>query len=133
MLSLPFKAGFFYFLILFAVGFLLGTVRVFLIAPLLQEALATALELPVILTVSWIVCARLVRHFYVPAILRTRITMGAVALALLLTAECMLGVVGFGLSMNDQLARYQQTGPMLGLMAQILFALFPAVQLYTKK
>ncbi len=59
--------------------------------------------------------------------------MGAVALALLLAAECLLGVFGFGLSMNEQWARYQQTGPMLGLAAQIAFALFPAIQLYTKK
>jgi hypothetical protein len=40
---LPYKSGFFYFLILFAVGFVLGTVRVLVTAPLMHEALATLL------------------------------------------------------------------------------------------
>ena len=129
----PYKSGFLYFLILFAVGFVLGALRVLVTAPLMNENLATMLELPVILTISWVVCAWLVRYFHIPAILHTRIIMGGLALALLLAAETLLGVIGFGLSIHEQVARYQQTAPMLGLMAQILFALFPAIQLYTKK
>jgi hypothetical protein len=54
--------------------------------------------------------------------------MGAVAFTLLIAAETVLGVVGFGQTLQQQLAGYRDTGPMLGLVAQIASALFPLAQ-----
>jgi hypothetical protein len=54
--------------------------------------------------------------------------MGAVAFAMLIGAETILGVVGFHRTIEQQLAVYRETGPMLGLMAQIVFAVFPITQ-----
>ena len=36
-----------------------------------------------------------------------------------------VGVVGFGRTLQQQLAGYREAGPMLGLVAQVAFAMFP--------
>ena len=57
------KAGIVYFLAVFAIGFLLGTIRILWITPWLGDGAAVLLELPVILTASWLLCARLIDTF----------------------------------------------------------------------
>jgi hypothetical protein len=50
------KAGALYALIVFLIGFILGTIRVLLIVPRLGETAAVMLETPVMLAASWFVC-----------------------------------------------------------------------------
>lgn len=115
-----------YFVIVFAIGFVLGTLRVLLTAPVMGEAGATVLELPVMLGASWFVCAWTIRAFAVPSRAGVRAAMGLLALLLLLTAETALGVAGFGRTLDQQFAEYLKPGPLLGLVAQMAFAAFPA-------
>jgi hypothetical protein len=61
------KAGAVYFTIVFAVGFLLGTVRVLVLVPRVGETAAVMIELPIILAASWITCRWLIARFSVPA------------------------------------------------------------------
>ena len=49
-------AGLAYFAVVFAAGFVLGTLRVLVVAPHLGEIAAVVAELPIMLAVSWIIC-----------------------------------------------------------------------------
>jgi hypothetical protein len=101
------KAGTIYFAIIYAIGFLLGTVRVLLLLPLVGETAAVMLEAPVMLVISWIVARRSSRTFSIPAKPPPRIAMGAVAFALLIVGELAVSSVIFDRSLEDTLAAYQ--------------------------
>jgi hypothetical protein len=90
--------------------------------------MATLVELPMMLFVSWFVCAWIIRRLAVSKEHSPRIVMGLLAFVLLIAVEMVLGVIGFGRTLSDQLKAYQNTGPMLGLLAQLAFARFPLVQ-----
>ena len=47
------EAGALYAIIVFVIGFILGTIRVLLLAPRLGETMAVSLEVAFILTASW--------------------------------------------------------------------------------
>jgi hypothetical protein len=117
-----------YFTAVFALGFALGTIRVLMTAPVLGEAWATLLELPVMLAASWIVCGWTIAKFAIPPAVGPRAGMGLLALLLLLAAETALGVAGFGRTLDQQFSEYLKLGPALGLIAQIAFAAFPVLR-----
>ena len=125
-------AGVLYFLAMFAVGFVLGTIRVLMVMPGIGETAAVLVEMPVILTASWFVCGFLIRKFQVTRALFPRMMMGASALALLLAAETLLGLYGFDRGADEQLAHYATLAGAIGLAGQIVFGLFPVVQLLFK-
>jgi len=122
------RAGVTYFAIVFASGFVLGALRVLVIAPRLGEVGAVAAELPVMLALSWFVCRWLVRREAVAAAFGPRAAMGLVALALLLAAEAGVSILGFGRTLAGHLASYRAVGAQLGLAAQVAFAAFPLLQ-----
>ena len=122
-------AGAAYFAVVFAIGFVLGTVRVLALAPRLGELGAGLVELPVILTASWFVAAAVVRRFAVPATVPARALMGGTALILLLAAEAGLAVFLFGRTLAAHLGSYGELVPLMGLMGQIAFAAFPLMQI----
>jgi hypothetical protein len=122
------KASVGYFALVFTLGFVLGTLRVLLVAPALGVLAATLIELPFMMLASWRICAWTMRKFNVSGKLNLRLAMGALALALLLAAEAALGVWVFRQTVQQQLAGYREPGPMLGLLAQIAFASFPLMQ-----
>jgi hypothetical protein len=123
------KVGILYFAIVFAAGFLLGTFRVFVLLPLIGELAAVALELPIILIISWLVCRRLISRFSIPATASQRLAMGALAFCLLMLAEVGLSVLVFDRSGAEYLAHLQTAPGLLGLAGQIAFALLPLAQL----
>ena len=121
-------AGMVYFAIVFAVGFVLGAIRVLVVIPRFGATNAVLIELPVMLALSWIACGSLVRRFGIPPRFGARAVMGGVAFALLMVAEAGVSVFGFGRTLGEHLAAYQTVGVQLGLAAQIAFALFPVLQ-----
>lgn len=125
------KGGCVYFLLVFAAGFVLGTARALFLAPILGEMLAVLIELPVILLASWLICRTLIEWFSIPATLIARGLMGATALILLLAAELLMSVYLFDRTIAEHLAIYQTTDGLTGLAGQIVFALFPGIQLAT--
>lgn len=119
------RAGAFYFAVVFAAGFILGTARVLLLAPRLGELLATVLELPLMLAISWLASGKLIARFRIPPRTEPRLTMGAVAFALLMLAEVLLSVTLFERSMNEFVEGLATPQGMLGFAGQLLFALMP--------
>jgi hypothetical protein len=124
----PTLAGIAYFGIVFAVAFLLGTIRVLFVAPAIGAFGAVLLETPLVLAASWVACGRLVRGRSAMSGFGARSWMGAVAFLLLIAVETVLGVYGFGRGLAEQAEALAQPAGLLGLAGQILFAIIPLVR-----
>ena len=121
------KAGALYAIIVFVIGFILGTIRVLLLAPRLGETIAVIVEAPVILAASWFVCRWCVDRLDVRRTVSARSLMGVVAFLVLMSVEVGMGAM-FGRSLVDQLASYGSLSGAIGLGAQVIFAMFPVIQ-----
>jgi hypothetical protein len=115
--------------VVFAAGFLLGALRVLILAPIMGGTSVVVLELPVILALSWTACRWLTVRIDVAALLGPRLVMGGVALAMLMLAELSVSTLVFGRPLSAHLGQYRELSTMLGLAGQIVFAAFPAIQL----
>lgn len=122
----PVKSGAYYFALIFALGFVLGTVRVLWLVPTISERYAVLAELPVMLTASWFAARWLVRRFGLVE-LRARAVMGVVGFILLMLAEVGLAVALFGQSPGDWVKSVFAMPGVIGLMGQVLFALMPVL------
>ena len=114
-----------YFFVLFALGFVLGTIRVMLIEPRLGELAAVLVEVPVMLAAGFFACRWAVQHWQVPPVAAIRWAMVLSFLVLLLLVETALGWMLFGRLPSEQFAMLMTTAGLLGLSAQIGAALFP--------
>jgi hypothetical protein len=122
-------AGIAYFGIVFPLAFLLGTIRVLVVAPAMGSFGAVLVETPFVLAVSWVACGWLTQGQTPLSGLGARLWMGTVAFLVLEATEAVLGVYGFGLGWAAQVAALAQPTGMLGLAGQIIFALIPSVRL----
>lgn len=114
-----------YFALIFAAAFALGALRVTLVAPATGPLLAVALEVPVVLALSWLVAGRLLRRW--PLGQTDRLAMGALAFALLMLAELALALV-FGQTPARFLSDLATPPGALGLAGQAGFGLIPALR-----
>jgi hypothetical protein len=121
-------AGALFAIIVFVIGSILGTIRVLLVAPRLGETLAVIVEAPLILAASWFVRRWCVDRLDVRRTVRTRSLMGLAAFLVLTEAEIGLGAV-LGQSLMHQLAAYGSTAGAIGLAGQVVFAMFPVIQI----
>jgi hypothetical protein len=131
--SSAFKAGLGYFVAGFGFGFLLGSFRMLVIVPAVGEISAVLLEMPIILAISWFSSRWLIGRFSVPDRLAPRLVMGGLAFALLMFAEIGLSILGFGRTFAEYLASYRQVASILGLLGQLAFASFPAIQISVRR
>ncbi len=113
-----------YWAIVFALGFVLGTVRVLWVIPMVGLMPATLLELPIILTASWFASGWILRRFAI-ATRREALSLGVLAFAVLMAAECALAGVLSGQTPAQWLAGLRQPHALLGLAGQVAFALMP--------
>lgn len=114
-----------YFLILFALGFVLGSMRVLLIAPRFGALAATVAEVPVMLAAGFFICRWAVRRWQVPTDPLIGWAMVLGFLVLLVLFETLLGMMLFGRTLADQSAALATSAGLVGLSAQIIAALFP--------
>lgn len=121
-------AGLLYALVTYTIAFALGAFRTIVIVPLTGPIVAVLLETPVVLTVAWLLCRPIVRRCAVPTAWPARAAMGLVALFVILLLEAALATLGFGQTLAQHFAAYAETGPQLGLAAQIAFAAIPLVR-----
>lgn len=114
-----------YFLLLFTLGFALGTIRVLFIVPQIGQFLAVMAEVPVMLTAAFFICRWAVQRWHVPP--KTAIRWGMVMwfLALLIAFETLLGITVFGRTVGEQWAAFGTPPGLAGLLAQFVAALLP--------
>ena len=108
----------------FALGFVLGALRVLWLAPYIGETAAVLAEQPVMLTVSWLAARWLVRRQHI-ARPRARLVMGATAFAMLMMAELMLAVLLFGQAPRQWFDGVMTMPGPIGLTGQMVFDLMP--------
>ena len=121
-------AGAAYFAIVFALGFVLGTIRVLVLSLAVGDIGGTLIEPPVMLAASSFVCGSLVLRFRVPPDWPDRLAMGGVAFGLLMAAELCMSILLFGRSPGAHLETYRSWGAIAGLVGQLLFAAMPLAQ-----
>lgn len=114
-----------YCLALFALGFVLGTIRVLFLALQIGELGATLLEVPVMLGAAFFLCRRVVGRWLVSPELAARWGMAFWFLVLLFLLETLVGVALFGRTMSDTLAGLATPAGLIRLTAQVIAALLP--------
>lgn len=112
-----------YFLGLFALGFVLGTIRVVFITPSLGEFAAILIEAPIMLIAAYFGCRWTLRRWKVSNRLNTRWAMVFWFLAMLFLFETLLGKMLFGRTLTDQWSAYGTSAGLIGLFAQLIAAL----------
>ena len=118
------KASGLYFLSVFGVGFVLGTIRVLLVVPYLGVPWAELLEQPLMLLASFYF-ARLVVHRYGPFSRSQQLAIGFIALGLMLGAELGLTLFVQGLSLAQFVASRDAVAGVVYLISLAAFALMP--------
>jgi hypothetical protein len=120
------KASAIYFISVFGVGFVLGTIRVLLIVPHLGVRWAELLEQPLMLLASFYFARLVVRHFG-PFASAGRLAIGIIALAFLLAAELGLTVFVQGLTLAQYAASRDAVAGVVYLLSLAAFALMPVL------
>ena len=114
-----------YFLALFALGFVFGTIRVIFVVPRIGELLATMAEVPVMLIAAYFACRWAIRRWQVPSAVEVRFAMVPWFLAMLFVFEALLGATLFGRSVDEQWAALGSPAGLVGISAQIIAAFLP--------
>ena len=121
-------AGLWYFAPVMVAAFLLGVIRVTLIVPALGSAFAAvALEVPLVLVISWLVAGVVLRRFG-PFSNAQALTLGGTAFALLMTSELALAQGLADQNAAQWLAQLTTPTGLLGLAGQMVFACIPAIR-----
>jgi hypothetical protein len=121
------KAGLLYFALVFGAGFVLGALRILLLAPRIGTRAAELVETPVMVAISWFAAGWIVRRLEVPQATRPRLGMGLVALALMLVAEFSLVLRLRGLTLEEYFATRDPVSGAAYYSALVLLALMPLI------
>jgi hypothetical protein len=119
-------AAFRYFLIVFSVAFVLGTIRTLWLVPMLGATWAVICEIPIIIGISYVAARYVIRRYEVKT-RRDALRVGAFAFAVLMIVESALAVLVFGESLAEWTASLFRIAGIIGLAGQMLFALMPAL------
>ena len=117
----------------FAAGFLLGTIRVLWVERAAGALGAVAIEVPVMLAISWAAAGRCARRHAVPARYPPRLGMGGLAFAVLMLVEASMVVLLFGQSPDIIVAGWATPAGALGLAGQAGFAAMPLLRLAARR
>lgn len=111
---------------------MLGGVRGLLFVPAYGPVLAVLIELPVVMSLSWIAARRILRGRPSLAGARARLAMGGFALVLLIAAQAFLAFRVFDLPVAPILAAQLGAAGLLSLGGQVFFAATPWLQHLTR-
>jgi hypothetical protein len=118
------KSALLYSSLAFAAGFVLGPVRMFILAPRVGAVVAVLIEAPLILTASFFIARWVLRRFATGASVRQRLTIGVVAFVMLMATEFMMSIA-LGVGQRAYLVSLFAPAGAIGLVGQVLFAFIP--------
>jgi hypothetical protein len=121
------KAGVFYFALVFAAGFVLGTIRTVWIVPRVGMRTAELMETPIMFAVTILAARWVARRFLLPPTVATRLAVGFIALGLLLITEFTVVLWLRGLTIREYFAGRDPVAGMVYLIMLGVFALMPLV------
>ena len=98
------KAGALYFVLVFGAGFVLGPIRLLWVVPRYGTRMAELMEVPIMFVVTLVAARWVVRRLVLPFTTFSRLSMGCVALGLMLVAEFTFVLSLRGLSVSEYLA-----------------------------
>lgn len=116
-----------YFVLVFGAGFVLGIGRVLVIVPLLGERTAELLEMPLMLGVTVVAARWIVRHRMDDPRLFATLSVGFIALGILLIAELAVGVWLRGMSVAEVFLNRDPVSGTTYYMSLLLFAVMPTL------
>lgn len=119
-------AGALYFVVLFALGFVLGIIRTLFLEPWLGPVGAVLVESVPMIAAMWLAAPWAARLFDLAPAIAPRLVMGGVALLLLALAETGLDALMRGRVMWAD--RLRTTEGLIGLALMAAFALMPALR-----
>jgi hypothetical protein len=121
------KAGLIYFLIVFAVGWILGPIRELWAVPRFGRLAATLSEAAIMLIAMMVAARWVIRRFEVSRTLADTLSIGLIAIGLLLPAE-IAGVVWMrGLSLREYLASFVTAPGIISLLMFLVFGAMPTL------
>lgn len=121
------QAAILYFLLVFGAGFVLGTVRVLLVVPLLGERTAELLEMPLMLGVIIAASRWLVLHRLDDSRLSSALSVGCIAMGFVLLADLAVGMRLRGLSATEVFLNRDPVSGAAYYTALLLFAVMPTI------
>ena len=119
------KSGIIYFLLVFGAGFVLGTVRVLLIVPLVGHRTAELLEMPLMLLATVLAARWVTRRFPEPRTSAARLSIGGIALGLMLAGELAVGIGLRGMTPAEVFLNRDPVSGTAYYVSLILFAAMP--------
>ena len=119
------KAGVLYFALVFAVGFVLGTIRTRWIVPRFGTRMAELMEMPIMLAVTIVAASWTVVRLSVPMMWSARLEMGCMALVLMLIAEFGFVLWIRGLSIKEYFATRDPVSGAAYYLLLLVFAIMP--------
>jgi hypothetical protein len=123
------RAGTIYFALVFAIGFVFGTVRQLLLVPYLGDLKSIAVEAPLMVAASYLVARSVIRRLEVPREIGPRLQMGLTALTLLIVVEAVSSQVLRGWTFEQWLAHFATAQGLLSLVLFLFFAAMPLILL----
>jgi hypothetical protein len=118
---------FVYFLIVYLCGFASGVVREFFITPRTGLTLALWIELPVMVSASFLAARFVIRRFAVESYPPVRLSLGLLALALLVVAEEIMSWAIRGVSVFTLWAHFSVLAALANFAGLLLFAIMPVL------
>lgn len=121
------RAGVLYFVLVFAAGFLLGTIRTLWIVPAFGTRSAELMEAPIMFAITFLASRWVVRHLALRPSFPGRLAVGLVALGLLLLAEFSVVLWIRGLTIAEDIAARDPVAGTVYVVLLAAFALMPSL------
>jgi hypothetical protein len=124
------KAGVLYFALVFGTGFVIGSFRILWVVPRFGTRIAELMEAPIMFVVIIVAVRWIVRRLALPYIVSIRLSMGCIALGLLLIAEFTLVLMLRGLSISEYLS---SRDPVSGTVYYAMLGVFTIMPLFVAR